>query len=378
MKKPSAINAAIVIPTQPSINSSLQNLLKVYEYLIKKYGVRATIFTDRKNELSYANFRIEKIRSLDYKTPIEKILFVIGLPRFCYFDLVEKLNGYDVIESSNPEFYWFAYQSYLAAKKYNSRLIYRTSQTVEGFFLFRITKPIALHFARKACRFARHFLFANPEAEERYIRLGLLDKGAKKSIVIGHPTDTKCFRPLKTEKRSKPVILSVGGLYKLKGHHLIIKAAKILIDNGDDVELWIVGEGYYKNSIERLANRLGISSNVKFLGAKKHDELAMIYNQSSVFVLANFQEITPAVNEALACGVPVVAMECGGLDFVVKDGVTGLVARRFDVEDLAGCIKRMLGKREEAKRMAANGRRLILKKFSIEKVAEKFYKSFTD
>ena len=42
------LRVAVVIPTQPNIQSSLHNLLKVYEYLMKKHKVEVTIFTDKK------------------------------------------------------------------------------------------------------------------------------------------------------------------------------------------------------------------------------------------------------------------------------------------------------------------------------------------
>src|SRR3989344_9215836 len=100
MKK---LKVAIVIPTHANIDSSLHNLLKVYGHLMKKHGIDAAIFTDAKNGFRYGNFRIEKVHSIDYKTPLEKVLLFLGMQRFCYTDLIEKLKGYDVIESSNPE-----------------------------------------------------------------------------------------------------------------------------------------------------------------------------------------------------------------------------------------------------------------------------------
>lgn len=374
------MKAAIIIPTQSNIKSSLQNLLKVYESLQERQGIDVTIFTDKKNDFAYKSIKVEKISGLDYRTPIEKGLFVLGLPRFYYTDLIEKLKGYDVIESSNPEFYLFAYQSYLAAKKYGSRLIYRTSQTVEGFFMFKATKPLSLHFAKRACNYAAHLLFTNPQAEQRYIKLGLLDKtkNPKKSVIIGHATDTKCFRPRKVAMPKKRVIVSVGGLYKIKGHHVIMQAAKKLMDQNYDIELWIVGDGYYKKSLELLADELGVHSRVKFLGAKGHEELASIYNKASVFALANYQEITPAVNEALACKIPVVVMECGGCNFIIKNGHSGIITKRFDVDDLARGMKKMLDHKNFAENLAKNGRKHILDNFSIEKVAEKFYRCFKD
>ena len=371
------MKVAVVIPTKANIKSSLQNLLKVYENLIRNYKIEVTIFTDGKNDFSYKGFRVEKIEGIDYKTFLEKILLFLGLQRDFYRNLVEKLEGYDVIETSNPEFYGFAYQSYIAAKKYNSRLILRTSQTVDGFYLFRLTKIIPVSIAKKAYSYAKYLLFTNPEAAERCKRLGL-SRDSKKMVVIGHAIDTKTFRPLSLKKdRNRTIVLSVGGLYKLKGHHLIIRALKKIIDDGHEAELWIVGEGYYKNSLAELSKRLGIEKNVKFLGSKSHKELAEAYNKADIFALANYQEITPAVNEALACGIPAVVMECGGREFVIPDESYGLVSKRLDADDMADKIIRLIKNKELSRKIAANGRKRIIENFSVEKVALKIYRAFT-
>ena len=70
MKK---LRVALVIPTHYDIDSSLNNLLKVYRYLIKNNNVEVTIFTDNRNKVQYKNFKIEKINGIDYKTILEKI-----------------------------------------------------------------------------------------------------------------------------------------------------------------------------------------------------------------------------------------------------------------------------------------------------------------
>jgi len=168
-------------------------------------------------------------------------------------------------------------------------------------------------------------------------------------------------------------------LYKIKGHHLIIRALKKIVEKGHrDAELWIVGEGYYKNCLTALTKKLGIERNVKFLGNKGHEELAKIYNMCDVFVLANYQEITPAVNEALSCQKPVVVMECGGSEFAIPNKNYGLIAKRFDIDDITEKIILLMNERELAEKMGRNGRRFVLGNFSIEKVAEKIYKSLTE
>jgi len=373
MKK---LKVAIVIPTHYDVHSSLISLLNAYRYLIKNKNVEVTIFTDKKNDVKYKDFKVEKINGVDYKTIIEKGLFLFGIPRFYYTDLIKKLKGYDVIESSNPEFYLFAYQAFKAAKKYKVRLIYRTSQTVEGFFLFKLTKFIVVPIMRKAYDYARWFLFTNPQALERCVRLGLIDKNFKNITVTGHAVDIENFKPLHIKNTSKKtILLSVGGLYKIKGHHIIIEALKKVIEKGQDTELWIVGEGYYKTHLINLSKKLYVGNKVKFLGKKDHKELAKIYNMANIFVLANYQEITPAVNEALACKIPVVVMECGGRKFVIPDSNYGLISKKFDVDDMASKIMMLIENKDLADKIANNGKKYIIKNFSVKNVAEKIYKS---
>ncbi|MEK6984699.1 MAG: glycosyltransferase family 4 protein [Nanoarchaeota archaeon] len=376
MKK---LSLAIVMPTHFDIHSSLHNFLKTYKYLADKKNVDVTLFTDKKNTVDYSKYwiKVEKISGIDYNTFFEKILFVLGIPRFYYTDLIKKLEGFDVVTSNNPELYGFGYQAYKAAKKYKTRLVLRTSQTVEGFFLFKLTKYAIVPIAKKAYDYARFCIFTNPQAEKRCLKLGLLGSN-KKSIITGHPVDTNCFKPIKVEKPNSNVLLSVGGLYEIKGHHLIIKALKKIVDKGLSAELWIVGEGYYKHYLEKLAKELNISSKVKFLGKKDHSELAIIYNKADIFVLANYQEITPAVNEALACEKPVVVMECGGYDFVIPNSKYGLISRKWDIDDMADKILFLLKNKKTAGNIAFNGRKYVSDNFSMEKVAEKLYRAYTE
>ena len=94
MKK---LKIALVMPTHSNLNSSLHNLLKVYQYLITRYGAEVTMFTDKRNEFEFKGFKVEKINGIDHGTILEKILLFLGMQRDYYTDLIGKLEGYDVI-----------------------------------------------------------------------------------------------------------------------------------------------------------------------------------------------------------------------------------------------------------------------------------------
>ena len=126
-----------------------------------------------------------------------------------------------------------------------------------------------------------------------------------------------------------------------------------------------------------MAISLRLQGSVKFLGGIEHEKLPGIYNQADVFVLANFQEITPAVSEALACSIPVVVMECGGRKFILPNESYGLVSKKFDVEDMASKIMRLLKNPSLQQRIAQKGRKRIIQKFSVSTYAEQLYKAIS-
>jgi glycosyltransferase involved in cell wall biosynthesis len=381
IRKNRRLKIAIVIPPHVATQSFV-NLAKVYSHIVRKYNAEITVFLDKKLDLKFKNLRIKKVFGLDNNLGLYKILFFLGFPRFYYPKLVKELEGFDVIESSTPEFYIYTLQSYHAAKKYNARLVLRTSQTYYNFYLFPYTKFIALFFARKACRFASSLCFTNPQSKEAYFKIGLLPKdmrNSKKIKVTGHAINTKIFIPMNLKKsKRKTILLSVATLLKIKGHQNIIKAVKSLVDkNHKNIELWIVGKGDYEKGLKRLVKNLGISKYIKFLGPLSHEQLVKVYNKSNIFVLGNLHDVTPAVSEAMLCNLPVVASKCGGVDFVIPSEKYGVITKYNDAEDLARGIEKLMLDKKLQKRLIKNARKYILKNFSIEKVAERLYSAYT-
>ena len=70
-------------------------------------------------------------------------------------------------------------------------------------------------------------------------------------------------------------------------------------------------------------------------------------------------------------------MECGGRKLVIPDENYGLVAKRFDIDDMANKIISLIENKDYAKKIAKNGRKKVLDNFSIPKVADKLFKAFT-
>ncbi len=108
----------------------------------------------------------------------------------------------------------------------------------------------------------------------------------------------------------------------------------------EDAVLVLAGDGEDRAATVALAEELGISERVRFLGYR--DDLGSLYSAFDVFLLTSANEGAPVVViEALAAGVPVVATDAGGTASVVDEGETGLLAPVGAVEQLQQSVARL-------------------------------------
>jgi glycosyltransferase involved in cell wall biosynthesis len=148
--------------------------------------------------------------------------------------------------------------------------------------------------------------------------------------------DLKRFRPLPREQMRRelglngaPLLLSVGNLLELKGHHLLIDALQALESRYPEARLVIVGQGPERRNLEERAHARGVAQRVSFAGVVPNDELARWYSAADVLVLASRREGWPNVLlEAMACGTPVVATGVGGVPEIIASHVGVLLPER--------------------------------------------------
>jgi hypothetical protein len=157
------------------------------------------------------------------------------------------------------------------------------------------------------------------------------------------------------------IILSAGDLAELKGHHRIIAAVKSLNDRGVPARLLIAGgvgrSGRYAETLHRQVAAAGLADRVTFLGEVTQDALAELMSAADVFCLASSTEGWPnVVNEALACGTPVVATDVGAVPQMVVSDQYGFVVPVHDATALAEALGTALTGRWDHEAIAAWGR----------------------
>ena len=149
----------------------------------------------------------------------------------------------------------------------------------------------------------------------------------------------------------------------------MLKAFKKVADKHSNIRLWIVGEGELRDPLERLAQDLGISAKVNFLGGRT--DIPALLAAMDVFVLSSLWEGQPIVLlEAMAAAKPVVATAVDGIPEIVEDGKSGLLVNAGDVESLASAMERLFLDSELRKRFAEKGRDRISAQFTARHMAE--------
>lgn len=131
--------------------------------------------------------------------------------------------------------------------------------------------------------------------------------------------------------------------------------------------LVMVGDGPEKAQAEWLARQLGISKNVVFVG--KQPAIVDYLSIADLLLLPSETEsFGLSALEAMACEVPVIASNCGGLPEVVVDGETGYLAEVGDVESMAKYAIKILSSDNLQKKMASFARQTAIEKFSTDKI----------
>ena len=126
----------------------------------------------------------------------------------------------------------------------------------------------------------------------------------------------------------EPLCLYVGRLDREKSVDRVLRAFDHVVGTLPRARLALVGRGKEAASLRALAARLPCASRIVFLGARAHDSLAVCYQAADVFLFASETETQGLVlAEAAACGLAAVAVTAPGCDEVVRDGVTGVLAK---------------------------------------------------
>jgi colanic acid/amylovoran biosynthesis glycosyltransferase len=198
-----------------------------------------------------------------------------------------------------------------------------------------------------------------------------------KAKVIRPAVDPQFFQPLEApveEARDGLFrIATIGTLIWSKGYEYALQAIRELKDSGINVQFSILGDGPDRQRILYTVNDLELNKEVELHGRNSPEEVRAILQRSDAFLLTSFSEgISNAVLEAMACGIPVVTTDCGGMREAVTDGVEGFVVPTRDTTEMVRTLKVLWDHPEQRSRMGRAGRQRIERTFSLSRQVDEF------
>ena len=177
-----------------------------------------------------------------------------------------------------------------------------------------------------------------------------------------------------------PVVGIIARLSDVKGHAYLIEAMKIVIENIPAVKLLIVGEGREEKRLKNLALGLGIENSLFFVPSVKDTTQALA--AIDIFVMPSLQEgLGLGLMEAMACGIPVIGSDVGGIKTLIQNNYNGLLVPAANALELAKAISVLLNDTRKFRDLGEKGRIFINKHFSQEEMVlktEKVYRQCLD
>lgn len=197
--------------------------------------------------------------------------------------------------------------------------------------------------------------------------------------VIHNFVNCDLYRPAPDRRPKEKRLIHLSNFRPVKR---VLDCIRILneVRRSTAAHLLMVGDGPERGPAETLARELGLTSHVSFLG--KRDHVERLLPEAHVMLLPSEMEAFGlAALEAMACGVPPVATQTGGVPELVTDGVDGYLAPVGNVDVQAARVVQLLTDDLLYDRMSSAARRTAETRFAASRIIpqyEQLYREVCD
>jgi glycosyltransferase involved in cell wall biosynthesis len=204
---------------------------------------------------------------------------------------------------------------------------------------------------------------------------------SRKVKIVGQGIDSAAFQPQSQKskvKSQKFTIINVGRISPIKDYETLIKAIEVLIRDGIEIEVCVVGDiglpeqAKYLESLKKLAEEKKLENVIHFVGPVSNEKLVGQLQRADLFVnMSQTGSLDKAILEAMACGLPV--LTCNeALVEVLGDYKEMLMYPQKDFIKLAEKIKFIMNLNPERREEISRGlREIVAKNHSLNNLAEK-------
>jgi glycosyltransferase involved in cell wall biosynthesis len=192
-----------------------------------------------------------------------------------------------------------------------------------------------------------------------------------KNFLIANETRlrTEMIRKVDRTQLNIPVRLLYAGRLSLeKGIDILLQSVVLLKKENINFELWIAGDGYLRNDIERCINDNHLDGTVKLLGQIPWgEELFNIMRESDILILPSYTEGLPLVLlDAMSQSLPVIASNVGGIPEIVRNEISGLLVGASRPDEIKNAVLRLIKDNDLRLKLIKNGL-IVAKENTIDK-----------
>lgn len=191
------------------------------------------------------------------------------------------------------------------------------------------------------------------------------------------------FHPKKLKPKEKIKILTVARLVEKKGLEHSIKAIARVLKKHPNLEYKIAGGGPLADRLGNLIQKLGVEKEIILLGGQDQNQIQKLYHLSHLFVLASLTDKSGdqegqglVLQEAQACGLPVISTLHNGIPEGVLNGKSGFLVPEGDVGALAEKLTYLITHPQIWTKMGRAGRKFVEKKYDVGRLSERLIKIY--
>jgi len=193
------------------------------------------------------------------------------------------------------------------------------------------------------------------------------------------PEDQDVVRRLGT--KDAPVVISLRSLDPLHDIETLVRAVPLVLKKVPKAIFVIAGKGHEEENLKNLADNLGVSQSIRFIGWVSQDEIPYYLRAADVFVstaLSDAGVFGGSIAEAMACGLPVVVTNIGENENWIQDGGAGYLFPIKSPDILAKRITDLLKNQQIRKKFGERGRVIVEKEGNYYREMEKMQRLYDE
>ena len=178
------------------------------------------------------------------------------------------------------------------------------------------------------------------------------------------------------EQKPYRIITTASADVPLKGLKFLIEAMTEIIEEIPEAHLMVLGRAKEKGDIAKLISRLNLDKKISFRSGLRQSEVVSLYSSSHICVIPSLYEgFGFGAGEAMACGLPLISTQSGGLKEVI--GQEAVIFEAASSEAIIKAVKDLFSNKEKQLALSRAGRKRMEKEFNWMKAAEAYEKIYS-